>query len=100
MPSTSGGVLRAGAAFGLRLLLGSGASLCFLGLGFAGLGCSAGPAPVTPRGATEAYARAIEQGKYGEAYELLSQDARADVSREEFERRLREHPEDTARFLK
>lgn len=79
-----------------RVARGSSLIWC---LGFLLWACQSAPAPVTPRGAAEAYARAIEKGRYDEAYALLSSEARADISRGEFERRLRAHPEETARWL-
>jgi len=61
--------------------------------------CHSEPAPVTPKHAVDAYAAAVREKRYDDAYALLSRDARSLLTREEFQRRLEEDPEETALLL-
>jgi len=63
------------------------------------LGCHAEPEPVTPKHAVDAYAKAVREKRYDDAYALLSRDARRVLTRKEFERRLESDPEETALLL-
>lgn len=66
-------------------LLASG--LVLLGV----VGCAT-PSSLGPRDALEAYARALQQGRDRDAYELLSGDARRNLPFEAFSRMVRENP--------
>lgn len=58
-------------------------------------GCSARASePVGPRESLVAYARALQNGRAEDAYRLLSDDARRQVSLEAFTRMVRESPDD------
>jgi hypothetical protein len=57
------------------------------------LGCQTQPAS-SPRGAIDAYGAALGRGDARAAYDLLSADTRAEVSFADFEKRLRENPEE------
>lgn len=60
-----------------------------------GGGCSgAGSGPVGPEEALRAYADALREGQVDEAYRLLSDEAKRQVSREAFGRLVEERPED------
>jgi hypothetical protein len=50
--------------------------------------------PTGPRESLAAYARALEEGRAADAYRLLSDDARRQVSLEAFTRMVRESPDD------
>jgi len=59
------------------------------------VGCR--PPPVEPTGPREslaAYARALDEGRAGDAYRLLSDDARRQVSLDAFTRMVKESPDD------
>jgi hypothetical protein len=63
---------------------------------FALLGChSAAALPATPEASVMAFARALNQGKFEEAYALMSSDYKKRVSLENFKRRLAENPQET-----
>ncbi len=60
-------------------------------------GCAASrPPPITPESTLVQFSRALNQARFAEAYALMSEAYRTRVSREEFERRLKENPEETA----
>lgn len=60
------------------------------------LGCAGGPAPAaTPEATVIAFARALNQAHFDEAYALMSEEYRGRVSLDEFKRRLSENPEET-----
>jgi hypothetical protein len=57
-------------------------------------GCAHGDAPVTPEQTVQAFARALNQNDLEAAYGLMSEDYRSRVSFEQFERQLRENPQE------
>ena len=57
-------------------------------------GACGGPSVTSPRGAVDAYAAALHDGEHHKAYELLTSETRAELSFADFEKRLREHPEE------
>jgi hypothetical protein len=60
------------------------------------LGCRSQPAPPpTPEATVVAFARALNQAKFDEAYALMSKDYKKRVSLEQFKRRLSENPQET-----
>jgi len=63
------------------------------------LACHGQPATVTPQHAVDAYADAVREKRYDDAYALLSRDARREISRAEFQRRIEQDPEETAVLL-
>jgi hypothetical protein len=63
------------------------------------LACHAEPAPVTPKQAVDAYAQAVRQKRYDDAYALLSRDAQRQVTRQEFQRRLERDAKETELLL-
>jgi len=79
--------------------LSSGLALSLLVPPMLLLACHAEPAPVTPKQAVDAYAEAVRQKRYDDAYALLSRDARAQLTREEFQRRLERDPKETELLL-
>jgi hypothetical protein len=60
-------------------------------------GC-AGTGASTPGGALTRFSQAIQQERYDAAYAMLSDDYRNRVSRQEFERHLRENPAEAQRL--
>jgi len=62
-----------------------------LGLSLIGLGCASAPA-TSPRGAVDAYAAALDAGRERDAYDLLSAETRAELSFEDFQKRLKQNP--------
>jgi hypothetical protein len=77
----------------------TGAATPLLVLALVCFGCHAEPTPVTPKHAVDAYARAVKDKRYDDAYALLSHEARRLVTREEFQRRLERDPKETALLL-
>lgn len=64
---------------------------CAVALVAASFGCSS-PAATSPRGAVDAYTAALERGQTREAYDLLSAEARREISFQDFEKLLAENP--------
>jgi hypothetical protein len=59
------------------------------------VGCAHGPeTPVTPEETVAAFARALNQNKFEEAYALMSEDYRARVGFDQFKRQLSENPQE------
>ena len=79
--------------------LSSGLALPLLVPAMLLLACHAEPAPVTPKQAVDAYAEAVRQKRYDDAYALLSRDAKGQLTREEFQRRLERDPKETELLL-
>lgn len=77
-----------------RLALRSWGVLCLLCLG-----CHSQPSAVTPKDAVDAYAQAVREKRYEDAYAMLSREARRELSLAEFEKRLKDSPEETALLL-
>ncbi len=94
-PQTTGSPLGSGPTSversALALLACVALSLCW--------SCHADPAPVTPKQAVDAYARAVRDKRYDDAYALLSRDARKLVTRQDFEERLEHDPQETSVLL-
>jgi hypothetical protein len=62
-----------------------------------GVGCQPETAgPVTPEATLIAFARALNQGKFEDAYALMSDEYRARVNLSQFKRSLSENPQETA----
>jgi hypothetical protein len=63
---------------------------------FLGLACRSQPeGPPTPEATVRAFARALNQSRYDEAYALMSEPYRKRVSLEQFKKRLSENPAET-----
>lgn len=62
------------------------------------LSCSA-PVASSPRGAVDAYQQALREQRYRDAYELLSLEARKEISLAEFEEQLRKNPAETQALI-
>lgn len=58
-------------------------------------GCGGAAATATPEAALDAFAQAIREERYGEAYDLMSEAYRQRVSRRRFERHMRTYPAET-----
>jgi hypothetical protein len=67
------------------------AFLLLIGLSLSIGGC--GGSNKTPAATANTFAGHVEARRYGEAYDLLSEDARKVLSRQDFEKLLKEHPE-------
>ncbi len=63
------------------------------------LSCS-NPRATTPKSAVDQYATALENENWDEAYALLSESTRGELSREEFEALLRAHPDEVRALAK
>lgn len=61
--------------------------------------CAADPAS-SPRSAVDAYGSALEDGRSNDAYALLSSETQKDLSFAEFERLLRENPEEVKALVR
>src|SRR5262249_12717945 len=72
------------------------AGLTALILGCAAAGCRSGNSvPTTPEATVTAFARALSQNKFDEAYTLMSDDYKKRVSLEQWKQRLSENPDET-----
>lgn len=54
---------------------------------------------MTPRHAALEYAEAVREKRYDDAYALLSREARRELSRQEFQKRLEQNPKETELLL-
>lgn len=71
--------------------------MTWLLVALAAVGCAGTkPAPATPELAVIDFARALNQGRFDEAYARMSEEYRQRVPFEQFKRQLTENPEETA----
>ncbi len=64
-----------------------------------GVACAGSGATTTPRAALGSYARALDEGRYEDAYAQLSRDTRARISYESFLKLVQESPEERRQLL-
>src|SRR4051794_17890785 len=75
-------------------------SLAALALAGALSGCGAASASANPERTLAAYSQALEAGHAQEAYGLLSDDAKKTIPFEQFQRMIRENPEEVRDIAK